>query len=55
MEAASDFVRHTPQILLVPFIFFFVIAAWIFWWCITAIYVYSVGEAKKGTTPIADI
>jgi solute carrier family 44 (choline transporter-like protein), member 2/4/5 len=45
IEAASDFVANTPSILLVPFAFFFIVGAWVVFWVISAIFVYSVGEA----------
>jgi hypothetical protein len=44
MEATSDFVRSTFQIFLVPIIFFVIIAVWIVFWVVSAIYVYSVGD-----------
>lgn len=56
VEAASDFVRSTPQVFMVPLIFFFIIASWSIFWIISAIYVYSVGEAEKSdTVPLANI
>lgn len=47
MQAASDFVRNTPSIFFVPFIFFFIIAAWMAFWVFSAIWVFSVGDAVK--------
>lgn len=44
MEATSDFVKDTSSIFLVPVIFFVFNCVWIFYWVISAIYVYSVGE-----------
>ena len=44
MEATSDFVKDTFSIFLVPIYFFFIIGAWVVFWVISAIYVYSVGE-----------
>ena len=56
MEAASDFVRNTPSIFAVPFLFFFIVGAWVVFWVISAIYVYSVGDAVKSeNVPIANI
>ena len=56
MEAASDFVRQTPSIFMVPFIFFFVIGGWVCFWVFSAIWIYSCGEAKKMQgIPLADI
>jgi hypothetical protein len=43
MEATSDFVKDTTSIFLVPLIFFFIIGAWMVFWIISAIYVFSVG------------
>ncbi len=45
IEAASDYVSNTPSVLLVPLIFFLICGAWIVWWVISAVYVYSVGDA----------
>jgi hypothetical protein len=47
LEATSDFVRNTMSVFFVPLIFFFVIAIWVCWWVISAIYVYSSGTAKR--------
>lgn len=56
MEATSDFVRNTTSIFLVPFIFFFIIGSWVVFWVISAIWVFSVGEAvKRDGAPIANI
>ena len=46
MEASSDYVANTPSVLLVPLIFFVICGAWVIWWVISAVYVYSVGEAQ---------
>lgn len=46
MEATSNFVRDTMSIFFVPIIFFAFIIVWIFYWVISAVYVYSVGEVK---------
>lgn len=50
MVAASDFVADTPSILFVPLIFFVVTGAWVIWWIISAVYVYSVGDATQSKT-----
>ncbi len=50
IEAASDFVATKPSIFFVPLVFIFVIAAWIAFWVISAVYVYSVGDATKSAT-----
>jgi hypothetical protein len=50
MEAASDYVANTTSVLFVPIIFFFIIAAWVVFWVISAIYVYSVGDASQSKT-----
>jgi hypothetical protein len=56
MVAASDFVRNCARILFIPFIFFFIICSWIVYWIISALWVYSVGDAEKdGISPIANI
>jgi hypothetical protein len=56
MEAASDFVRSTPQIFTVPFMFFFIIGGWVVFWVVSAIYVFSVGDpVKRADLPLADI
>lgn len=56
MDAASDFVRSTPQVITVPFIFFFIVGAWIVFWVVSAVYVFSVGTAVKANgLPLANI
>lgn len=56
MQAASDFVRSTPSIFFVPFIFFFIIGAWVTFWVFSAIWVFSVGDpVKRQGLPLADI
>lgn len=56
MEATSEFVRDTTSIFLVPFIFFFIICAWMVFWIFSAIYVFSVGDAvKMDNLPVANI
>lgn len=56
MDAASDFVRSTPQIITVPFMFFFIVGAWVVFWVISAVYVFSVGTAVKSSNlPLASI
>ena len=56
MEAASDFVRNTPSIFCVPFLFFFIIGGWVCFWVFSAIWVYSCGTEKKfDNMPFADI
>lgn len=47
LEATSDFVSKNPSVFLVPIIFFFVVGAWICWWVISAIYVFSVGTPER--------
>jgi hypothetical protein len=44
MEAASDFVRSTPSIFIVPVFFFFIIGIWVVFWIFSAVWVFSVGE-----------
>ena len=56
IEAASDFVRHTPSVFFIPIIFFIIIGCWVVFWVISAVYVYTVGEATKSANlPIANI
>ncbi|CDW74451.1 UNKNOWN [Stylonychia lemnae] len=56
MQAASDFVRNTPQIFFVPAIFFFIISSWIVFWIISAIWVFSVGTIeKRDGSPFAEM
>jgi hypothetical protein len=52
VQAASDFVSATPSIFAVPGLFFLVICIWIAFWIVSAVYVYSVGTAVQGSTPI---
>jgi hypothetical protein len=47
MQAASDFVRNTIGVFFVPLTFFVIIGVWITFWVVSAIYLYSVGEARK--------
>lgn len=49
MEAASDFVSATWSVFLVPFTFFFIIAAWMVFWIVSAVYVYSCGTPVRST------
>jgi hypothetical protein len=46
MHACSDFVRNTPSVLSVPLVFFLICGVWVLFWVISAIYVYSVGDAQ---------
>lgn len=56
MEAASQFIKDTKSIFLVPVIFVFIIAGWIIFWVFSAVYVYSVGEVYRSEgTPIASV
>lgn len=56
MEAASDFVRNTPTVFIVPFVFFFIIAAWVVFWIFSAVWVFSCGEVEKmDGLPLANI
>jgi len=56
MEAASDFVRKTMSVFLVPLVFFVIIGVWVAYWTVSAVYVYSVGTIKKDESlPIASI
>lgn len=50
VEASSDFVASTPSVFFVPLVFFVIIAGWVVFWIISAIWVYSVGEATKSST-----
>ena len=45
IEAASDFVAHKPSVFFVPVIFFFIVGVWIVFWVVSAVFVYSVGDA----------
>jgi hypothetical protein len=47
VQAASDYVASSPSVFLVPFIFFFVSCAWIVFWVVSAVFVYSVGDAAR--------
>ncbi len=47
IEAASDFVADTPSVLFVPLTFFVITGVWVLWWVISAVYVYSVGDATQ--------
>jgi hypothetical protein len=56
IEAASDFVRNCLSVMFIPLFFFFITAAWVVFWVISAVYVYTVGDVKKADNlPIADI
>lgn len=56
MQATSQFVKDTTSIFLVPFIFFFIICAWMVFWIISAIWMFSVGEpVKRQGFPVAEI
>lgn len=56
MQAASDFVRSTTRILMIPFVFFIVVGIWVVFWIISAVWVFSVGDAvKRNGVPFADI
>ena len=56
MEAASDFVRSKMSVFLIPLVFFILIGVWIVWWIISAVWVYSVGDAQKmDNMPIANV
>ena len=46
VQASSDFVANTPSILLLPLFFFIIVGAWVVFWVISAIYVYSVGTPQ---------
>jgi len=46
MEASSDYVANTPSVLFVPLIFFVICGVWVVWWVISAVFVYSVGDAQ---------
>jgi hypothetical protein len=50
IEAASDFVANTPSIFFVPLLFFFIVGIWVVFWVISAVFVYSVGDATKSAT-----
>jgi hypothetical protein len=50
MHACSDFVRNTPSILSVPLVFFLICGVWVLFWVISAVYVYSVGDAQQSKT-----
>jgi len=44
------------SVFFIPLVFFVVIGAWVCWWVVSAIYVYSVGTAKpSGYSFYADI
>lgn len=45
IEATSDFVATQPSVFFVPLIFFVIIGIWVVFWVISAVFVYSVGEA----------
>lgn len=47
MEATSDFVKDVMSVFFVPVIFFFIIAAWLAFWIVSAIYVFSVGKPTQ--------
>lgn len=47
MEATSDFVRDVMSIFMVPIIFLFILAVWLAFWVVSAIYVFSVGKAYQ--------
>jgi len=56
MEATSKFVADVVSIFSVPLLFFLFILIWIFFWSISAVYIFSVGEVtKKAGYPVADI
>lgn len=48
--AASDFVANVPSILLIPLVYFVIVGVWVVFWVISAIWVYSVGDATKSST-----
>lgn len=50
IQCASDFVANTPEIFIVPLSFFVLVGAWVVFWVISAIWVYSVGEASQSKT-----
>ena len=50
IEATSDFVANQSSVFFVPLIFFFIVGVWVTFWVISAVFVYSVGDAQKSTT-----
>jgi len=56
MDATSQFIADVTSVFTVPVVFFFLILVWTLFWIISAVYVFSVGEAKpREDIPIADI
>jgi len=56
MEAASDFVRQTPKVMMVPSIFLFFFGGFMVWWVISAVWLYSVGDIyKSSNSPFAEV
>jgi len=47
MEAASDFSRNVSSVFFIPIVFFLFTLVWGAFWCVSAVYVYSVGEPEK--------
>jgi len=45
-QVTSDFMRDTPSIFFVPIFFLFVSIIFMFVWIVSAIYIFTVGEAK---------
>jgi len=56
MQTASDFIRDTYRIFLVPIFFFFVFIIWLVYWITSLIFIWSVGDVKCcRDTPFASI
>lgn len=45
IQAASDFVANTPSIFAIPLVFLIIVGIWVVFWVISAVFVYSVGDA----------
>lgn len=56
ITATSKYIGRTPQVFIIPILFFCIILVWITFWVITAIFIWSVGEVKKRSgTPFSKI
>jgi len=56
IKCAGDYVRATPLVLLVPLVSIFVFLAYILFWIIVGLYLYTIGTpVSGGSSPFADI
>jgi hypothetical protein len=53
IKATAQFIGNTPQVFIVPIVFFFLCMIWVAAWCFSFVYLFSMGTIEPRDDPLS--